>query len=894
MDRRNAIRSQVPEFVLEQYPAFIDFLEEYYKWFDEIYSSGEYSDLVDIDDTLEAFLKYFRKQLDLHGVTLNQADRKFLKNIKELYNAKGSSLGAEIFFKTAYNKNSRVYEPWQDTFKTSNAAWIQDVSIIVTITSGDASTLEGNTITITDSNNYTYITYVRKVSQRSGSVYELFIDRFTPSGTLISFINFDSSVTGTINQVPSNIKISSAGSGFRPGDVFQLRDGATGIGSGSKFVVTEVTPSGGITKIAIVDFGFGYETDFTVGWNPPSLQTNLLASTGMTGTAEDGNNSWVTNNDLFGYINNINDPTYAKTGKRSYSLVNTGDAGTGDPLSPISIDDLTDADLANMNNYGGQTDKYGVYTGPPNDASTSRTLSLDTTEKYTGKQSLKIVSGATGGIYFRTNDLLDTYYGGADPYLTATAYVKCNQARSVGIRFYESSTVLSLNQSRFDIPANQWTRIQTSYAGGTGIDASAASPEWAAVQINTAYANTPSAVGDILWIDDIRVWKNTDQPPIQANYNKTYDDKLPVGARFTASVDVLGSTGTPSSVLTGDVGSTGVTDGKDVLVRTVFKDSTGATGNSANITTTVALGSGSTGWQNISSTIELLPEWDGYYDTINMHFNLDTTGEGPFDIWFADNAKLTEVVGPNSAFFDVTLGNFCVYPGYYDNTSNTLGDAAYIQNHYYQLHSYATSLEEFVSKYKELLRAVIHPAGTSHTGIYNIKNTLSHTTSANYTQTTSAEEPPGVVDDFYTSEMSDVVDAEDSINKILTKYFVDYVVLRDKPTLFWYPDTDVSESGATGITFDDGVISLLFNEDTALLQSFALFNELVLDIVIYSLLAFNETIKFDDDTIKSSIEGIRLTDLLKFDDKSITPSTEGYSPYLQEGYAQEGYVATTS
>jgi hypothetical protein len=77
------------------------------------------------------------------------------------------------------------------------------------------------------------------------------------------------------------------------------------------------------------------------------------------------------------------------------------------------------------------------------------------------------------------------------------------------------------------------------------------------------------------------------------------------------------------------------------------------------------------------------------------------------------------------AQIDLTVGTLCVYPGYYLDSNNVIGDLVYIQDSfYYQAFSYVTVLEESLDKYSTLLRRVLHPAGTKHFATYQINNTL--------------------------------------------------------------------------------------------------------------------------------------------------------------------------
>lgn len=194
------VAQQVPDFVRADYPVFVEFLEAYYKWYEEVYSLGKLEDLVDIDDTIEEFLQYFKKQLDVYGITAAD-DRSYVKHIKELYTAKGAPIGFEFLFKILYNEPSRVFEPWDYVFKPSAAKWVAPVSMFVDNVNGNIDTLINTRITITDIVNNNYSAFVNEVVQNNyadTSVYEMFITRFEPKDILKSFRSIDGTVSGLI------------------------------------------------------------------------------------------------------------------------------------------------------------------------------------------------------------------------------------------------------------------------------------------------------------------------------------------------------------------------------------------------------------------------------------------------------------------------------------------------------------------------------------------------------------------------------------------------------------------------------------------------------------------------------------------------------------------------
>ena len=251
------VPQQVPEFIRAEYPAFVEFLQAYYRWLDEEYSLGNLENLLDIDDTIDSFIEYFRRQLDIAGITVNQSNPLYLKHIKELYMTKGSSISYAFLFKLLFNTQSTTFAPWDKVLIPSNGQWVQEVSILAQLTSGDHALLSGNQITIVDESGRTYETFVTNTNDRGDGTIEVFIKRIKPYDTLLSFTS-TVGVSGVILNTTTRAIVEKSGSGFDVGQVFDV---TTYGGAGTLIKVKTVDVNGGITAVDIIRFGVGYSTD---------------------------------------------------------------------------------------------------------------------------------------------------------------------------------------------------------------------------------------------------------------------------------------------------------------------------------------------------------------------------------------------------------------------------------------------------------------------------------------------------------------------------------------------------------------------------------------------------------------------------------------------------------
>jgi hypothetical protein len=256
------VSSQLPEFVREDYPAFTQFLEAYYKFLAQ--DEGRIlEDTTDIDRSADAFVEYFKNSLNVYGESnypyIDNA--LFTKKIKQLYTAKGSEPAIKFLFKVLFNKEAQVSYPWDQVLKASDGKWQQETSIFVSLTSGQPNTLVGKRVYLY-SQNVKIAVYVTRTQEIRPNVYELFIDKnYYGTISVGDALNYDG-VNGTVIATTTGYVIEKPGSGYKVGD---LITGTTVIGSievDQLLKVTAVNNNGGITRLSIVKFNAGYSDQF--------------------------------------------------------------------------------------------------------------------------------------------------------------------------------------------------------------------------------------------------------------------------------------------------------------------------------------------------------------------------------------------------------------------------------------------------------------------------------------------------------------------------------------------------------------------------------------------------------------------------------------------------------
>lgn len=312
---KSVVSKQFPDFVSEDYPYFIQFIEAYYEYLDQ-YEKRNLSDLRDVDLTVDNFIQYFKDELNVFGESSYDYINNVLlmRKIKQIYVSKGSEPAYKFIFNVIFGKSVQISYPWDQVLKASDGKWKQEHSIFLKVLAGDINTIPGNDINI--SNPTTKIkVYVERVTLLRDNVYEVFIDR-NYYGTInltdtVSFGDFKAELLSTT----VGYTVEKPGSGFKIGDLVTAEtiSGSTTINSLLK--VTQVDENGGIVKLSTIRFGAGYSDEFFVLLTKSSFSNTSTFSLTKDLASQFSlpDDSYLDKYNEFGYIINpdYTDPSYS-------------------------------------------------------------------------------------------------------------------------------------------------------------------------------------------------------------------------------------------------------------------------------------------------------------------------------------------------------------------------------------------------------------------------------------------------------------------------------------------------------------------------------------------------------------------------------------------------------
>ena len=225
----------------------------------------------DIDKTITDFLDQFRDSyLTAIPNTLASgvSKRNLVKNIRDLYRAKGTRRGHELFFRLIFGETPEIFYPKDNVLKISAGEWTTATVLRIVGTQGNPTNLTGQTITQTVDTDLgteaatATIESVLQFQEGAVTVSELVLNVDSIDGTFVSGgevtgvdnTNVDLAIAGTVQSIITDASVTDGGSFYTTGDVVT----ATSLtGEKGEITIVDVSP-GSVEEVAIDNPGSGY------------------------------------------------------------------------------------------------------------------------------------------------------------------------------------------------------------------------------------------------------------------------------------------------------------------------------------------------------------------------------------------------------------------------------------------------------------------------------------------------------------------------------------------------------------------------------------------------------------------------------------------------------------
>lgn len=259
------VEKQLPEFVREEYPKFVTFIEKYYEWLqtnDQVLSAiQKFANSNDLDLTSDYYLNLIKKELTPYFPQEILLDKsKLVKFANQYYRSKGTPNSLKFLFKILYNEDIEIFYPKEEILVASDGKWVLPLALRVDTDDNNIFNTVKTKITGSLSKATAIVENVtRSIDRQLGIEYvELYISNITKlfqTGENVTSTYYDNdgnlvTVTGRLIGSLSEIKIDP---NFR-GLFYNAFDTETGYEGDPVSLVGGLnpTPPGGLTPIGAI------------------------------------------------------------------------------------------------------------------------------------------------------------------------------------------------------------------------------------------------------------------------------------------------------------------------------------------------------------------------------------------------------------------------------------------------------------------------------------------------------------------------------------------------------------------------------------------------------------------------------------------------------------------
>ena len=253
-------------------------------------------DYADVDNTIYDFLDQMRESFMTaipSTLATNTSKRNLLKNIRDLYSAKGTSEGHKLFMRIFLGEEAEVVYPNEYMMRPSDGSWKVNQIIRATAASGTGGTeLIGEVITGQTSGA---TALVREATTTSGGNIDESVEEFKIQDVVGTFTDGEL-ITGTSNtrdvdisftvfKVISDVTITDKGILHDVGETINVSS-LSSVSTASLKV--NAIKSGSVSGVVVDDAGTGYQVGDKLTFTNPSSDSDTDAATGVVSVVGGG------------------------------------------------------------------------------------------------------------------------------------------------------------------------------------------------------------------------------------------------------------------------------------------------------------------------------------------------------------------------------------------------------------------------------------------------------------------------------------------------------------------------------------------------------------------------------------------------------------------------------
>jgi hypothetical protein len=285
----------------------------------------------DPDKVISNFLTKFRDEFLKtipETLALGLDKRNLIKNIKSMYQLKGTQAGHELFFRILFNQVSETFYPRTQMLRVSDGQWDTQKVLRAVATIGDTTNLVGRTIKGSDTAATAIVESIKKfvIANKEVSEFVLNINSMTGAFNIGEEITGTASDTddffikSTITGIPGSKTITNDGNLYSTGDFLTV----TGGGVGADISISAIG-SGSVSEIVVDNTGTGYSVGDKL----------VFDNTGTEGVNAEG------------FVSVVNGGIAGEDGTSAEHILMEDETGRGDQYagSKIVMEGATNSDL---------------------------------------------------------------------------------------------------------------------------------------------------------------------------------------------------------------------------------------------------------------------------------------------------------------------------------------------------------------------------------------------------------------------------------------------------------------------------------------------------------------------------------------------------------------------
>ena len=321
-------QNQLPEFVREDYPRFVEFIKSYYKYLDALaaYDVGDSLDIDTVSDSLlDQFFNTYAKGLP---TPKNFTKREFLRHCKEFYSTKGTAASFNFLFKAFFNKTAEILIPGDEIIRASGGNWQQLHAIEIEVLFGSIDVITDNYELDLSNSHGSYTAVIAERKHLYGAKHRLYFKKQT-----IMSLDVDQLVEIAVGNAvglrfrivttPTKIEILEPGSNFVRGMIVQIPSTY----KSTVARVASVSSTGGIQSLESMEYGYEH-SDGDVALISPYANKPIGTTYDLNSTTIGTNTTYnLTINDYVESIDESWGAEYSQVGIPGYTFLDYVAAG---------------------------------------------------------------------------------------------------------------------------------------------------------------------------------------------------------------------------------------------------------------------------------------------------------------------------------------------------------------------------------------------------------------------------------------------------------------------------------------------------------------------------------------------------------------------------------------